>query len=112
MINNKNVTNIELPRMGDVDFGNPHKLYSRYGLCPPTRSQKRPPNRPPAGAFYFTAKWTSRPTPVIGATRRGRSDKGEAAGRHATEGALFDKIAIDRGRSVRRSIRISVRRGE
>jgi hypothetical protein len=57
MINNKNVTNIELPRMGDVDFGNPHKLYSRYGLCPPTRSQKRPPNRPPAGAFYFTAKW-------------------------------------------------------
>ena len=50
--------------------------------------------------------------PVIGATRRGRSDKGEAAGRHATEGALFDKIEIDRGRSVRRSIRISVRRGE
>ena len=109
MINNKNVTNIELPRMGDVDFGNPHKLYSRYGLCPPTRSQKRPSNRPPAGAFYFTAMC---PTPVIGATRRGRSDKSEAAGRHATEGALFDKIEIDRGRSVRRSIRISVRRGE
>ncbi len=57
MINNKNVTNIELPRMGDVDFGNPRKLYSRYGLCPPTRSQKRPSYRPSAGAFYFTAKW-------------------------------------------------------
>src|SRR5208337_5574903 len=57
MINNKNVTNIELPRMGDVDLGNPRKIYSRCGLCPPTRSQKRPSNRPPAGAFYyFTAK--------------------------------------------------------
>jgi hypothetical protein len=47
-------------------------------------------------------------------TRRTDSQQAQvlAMGSQATGGALFDKIEIDSGRSVRRRIRISVRRGE